>query len=81
MDLSTGGFLRMKASIASSSITTLKELHGRNMVVFCLRLNECPYCKVGNNQLCELRFKLKSLCCRKGQLFFSHPIWFICVEV
>lgn len=48
-------------------------------MVFCLHLDECSYHKLGNNQLCELCFKLKSLCYRRGQfLFFSSCLVNLC---
>lgn len=47
----------------------------RKTVVFCLHLDECSYHKLGNNQLCELCFKLKSLCYRRGQFLFFSPFF------
>lgn len=61
----------------SLSIMTLKAFQCRKIMAFCFCLNEYFSSKPGINQLCELCFKLKSLCYIRGQLFLSHPVWFV----
>lgn len=61
------------------SIMTLKAFQGRKMRAFCFCLNEYFYCKPGNNQLCELCFKLKSFATEEDSYFFL-PLFGLSVE-